>query len=99
MAGKKNAGTTRAYPKSTKYKGRTIKFSALQDRTKALKKGKPAIVQSRERTMKIAIDDKNFEVHETRDGVFGSILLPYSLYTSPVDLAQDVIDHVPAYRK
>lgn len=49
--------------------------------------------------LKIEIDDEAFEVVEIQEGVFESGLLPYSSYSSPVELAQDVIDYISEFKK
>lgn len=103
MIAKNKSTPDESYPKSTEYKGRKIKFSDLPNSDLQNK-----IEQSVEepsdkgqmplRVLKVEIDDKAFEVREFSEGTFESILLPYSLYSSPVDLAKDVIDNVPAFR-
>lgn len=49
--------------------------------------------------LKVEIDDEAFEVVEIQEGVFESGLLPYSSYSSPVELAQDVIDYISEFKK
>lgn len=51
------------------------------------------------RILRVEIDDKPFEVIELQEGVFESGLLPYSSYSSPIELAQDVIDYVSEFKK
>ncbi|WP_367103939.1 hypothetical protein [uncultured Psychrobacter sp.] len=55
--------------------------------------------QKYSRKLKVEIDDKEFEVVELEEGVFESGLLPYSSYSSPIELAQDVIDYVSEFKK
>ncbi len=92
------------YPKSTEYKGRKIKFSDLHDSDLPNK----AALSVEERSdksqvplqiLKVEIDDKAFEVRELRDGSFKSTILPYASYSSPIDLAKDVIDNVSEFRR
>lgn len=97
------------YPKSTEYKGRKIKFSNLpsSDLPSSDLKDKAALEvekridksQKHLRKLKVEIDDKAFEVVELNEGIFESGLLPYSSYSSPVELAQDVIDYITEFKK
>ncbi|WP_367106831.1 hypothetical protein [uncultured Psychrobacter sp.] len=77
------------YPKSIEYKGRKITFSKLPSSDKSQK-----ILQ----VLKVEIDEEAFEVVEFRNGSFESGLLPYSSYSTPIELAQDVVDYVPDFR-
>jgi ABC-type uncharacterized transport system ATPase component len=77
------------YPKSIEYKGRKITFSKLPSSDKSQK-----ILQ----VLKVEIDEEAFEVVEFRNGAFESGLLPYSSYSSLVELVQDVIDNTPDFR-
>ncbi|AMN49154.1 hypothetical protein [Psychrobacter sp. P2G3] len=92
------------YPKSTEYKGRKIKFSDLPSsdlKDKAALEVEKRIDKSQKhlRKLKVEIDDKAFEVVELNEGIFESGLLPYSSYSSPVELAQDVIDYITEFKK
>ncbi|MGM8898461.1 MULTISPECIES: hypothetical protein [unclassified Psychrobacter] len=77
------------YPKSIEYKGRQITFSKRPVSDKSQK-----ILQ----VLKVEIDEEAFEVVEFRNGAFESGLLPYSSYSSLVELVQDVIDNTPDFR-
>lgn len=76
------------YPKSTEYKGRKITFSKLPSFDKSQK-----LLQ----ILKVEINDEAFEIVEFRNGAFESGLLPYSSYSSPIELAQDVIDNISGF--
>ncbi|MEK6199637.1 hypothetical protein [Psychrobacter sp. S1-30-MNA-CIBAN-0213] len=78
------------YPKSIEYKGRKITFSKLPNSDKSQK-----ILQ----ILKVEVDDKAFRVLEFHDGLFESGLTPYSSYSSPIELVQDVIDNIPDFRQ
>jgi len=77
------------YPKSIEYKGRKITFSKLSSSDKS---------QNILQILKVEIDNKAFEVVEFREGLFESGYLPYSSYSSPVELVQDMVDYVPDFR-
>ena len=94
------------YPKSTEYKGRKIKFSDLpssdlEDKAALEVEKRSGFDKSQKhlRKLKVEIDNKAFEVVELNEGIFESGLLPYSSYSSPVELAQDVIDYITEFKK
>ncbi len=70
----------------------------LQDKTTLEVDKRSDKGQSPLRILKVEIDDKAFEVQEIHEGLFESGLLPYSSYSSPVELAQDVIDYITEFR-
>jgi hypothetical protein len=77
------------------YKGRTITIRATgDDRTRTLEAAAPNL---REQVV-VEIDDRSF-VAQVEDGAYSSILMPYRSYESPVNLAKDVIDYVPAFKR
>ena len=83
------------FDEAVTYKGRTITLRATRDRSKRV--AKAAAPDVREQIV-VEIDERTF-VAEVEDGAYSSILMPYRSYESPVDLAKDVIDYVPAFKR
>ncbi len=83
------------YDKAVTYKGRTMTIRATgDDRKPALGAEAPDAPEQ----IVVVIDEQSF-VAQVEDGAYSSILMPYRSYDSPVDLAKDVIDYVPAFKR
>jgi hypothetical protein len=81
------------YPLQETYKGRQITIKAPEE-APALEAG----IAEGAALLVVEIDDDSFEVLQEGPQSFQSIILPYSIYESPLELAKDAIDYVPRFK-
>jgi hypothetical protein len=81
------------YPLQETYKGRQITINAPEEGP-ALESDIPEGAA----LLVVDIDDDSFEVLQEGPHSFQSIVLPYSIYESPLELARDAIDYVPRFK-
>ena len=61
-------------------------------------KGKEIVIETEDNTVQVRIDGKEIEVaRDEASGRYATSLLPYTDYSSAVDLAKDVSDNVPDF--
>ena len=81
------------YPMRKTYKGRKIVVRSPEESLKLVKKA-----PDEGELLIIEIDGRPLEVLQKGRTEHHSAYLPYKAYSSPLDLAKDIIDYVPSFR-
>jgi len=90
---------SKAYPSSHKYKGREIVIKPKAQALEATAASAAALPEGAEvALLTVEIDGRPIEVLQEDAGAFYSYYLPYQTYPTALDLAKDVIDHVPSFK-
>jgi hypothetical protein len=84
---------TGAYPARETYKGREIVIRSPKESPELAERA-----PEEGEVLLIEIDGRPIEVLQKGPDEFHSVYVPYKAYSSPLDLAKDIVDHVPSFK-